>query len=244
MSDIVRMNSLQRRRKNKKRQALIPLLIIAILIVGGFIALVSIMKIQHVDVTGNTYYSDKQILQIVGIDENTTIIQVQLDKQVDLTEYPYVESMEISYTSFTGILIEVVEKDVVGYLPYAASGYVSIDKEGYVIDFVDEITDDILLIEGTVVEQFTLGEVVNLDPKLMQAFFMFSQGNVQYDLEIDRIIVNNGDLNHIVFFIEDIEIEFGSMDQFNEKMQKIQDFLPMIYEQDRRIFDVEHNTLK
>lgn len=243
MSKIVRLKK-TRRRKSKAKSALVALLIVTLLILGAFIALVSIMKIQHVAIEGNTFYSDQQILTIVGIDEQTSVIQVQFDKIMDLSDYPYLNAIEIEYTSLTSIKIMVKEKEIIGYIPYAVSGYVSIDKEGYALEYVEIPDADLMVIEGIKIDQFTLGEIVELEDDVMKAFLMFSRGNQQYGIDINRIVVENEDLNHIVFYIDDITILFGSMNQFNEKMQKIQDVLPIIREQDMHLFDVEHNTLK
>lgn len=237
-------DSRRRRRRGRKRGViLIPLFIL----MGLFATLVSVMgllKIQQIEIVGNTYYSDEQILTICDIDENTSLLKSRLIQHVDVSEYPYIETIDISYNDISGVLIEVSEKSIVGYLAYGDAGYISVDREGVAIDYVTELPDDNVLIRGILVETFVLGEQVNLEADVIQAFIMFKQAREQYELPMSAIDFTDGKLLDIEFMIEDLLVQFGSMDHFNEKMQKISDTLEVIMDSDKRIYDVEHNTLK
>lgn len=231
------------RRGRKKGTLLIPMFIL----VGLFAALISVMsllKIQEIVIVGNTYYSDTQILAICDINENTSLLKSRLIQQVDISEYPYLDKIDISYNDVSGVYIEVTEKNIVGYLSYGDTGYISVDREGYAIDYVTDLPDDNVLIRGIIIESFVLGEQVSIEDDVIQAFIMFKQARQQYELPISSINFIDGKLVEVEFMIGDLLVEFGSMDHFNEKMQKIADTIELIMDSGKRIYDVEHNTLK
>jgi len=245
MSKVVKIDR-NRRRKNKKKNkgSLLILIVIIVSLVLGLLIMISLLKIKTIEIEGNTYYSNQQILVIAGIDETTSILKLRIDGHIDLEPYPYVEEVKINYTGFDSIQIQVKEKEIVGYIPYGTAGYLSIDREGYVIDFASQVPDDAILIKGIIINNFILGEKIAVDDTLTQAFLLFSQAKRQYELDIREINFNEGDLNDVIFYIDDLKVEFGNMDQFNVKMQKIKDAKQYIFSQEKRIFDVEHNTLK
>jgi cell division protein FtsQ len=246
--NMAKVVSIGRRRRNRNRKktkgSLLILIIIVIGLVIGLLALIGLMKIQTVVIEGNTYYSDNQILQIAGIDENTSILKLRLDKAISLEAYPYIESMDISYTGFDSVLVKVQEKEVVGFLPYGDTGFLSIDRDGIVIEYLDDLPEDVILIKGISVNQFILGEKIELDKNIIKTFLQFTRGKNQYELDISEISFTDGEFNAVTFYIGDLLVEFGNMDNFNDKMQKIQDAYAFIMSQDKRIYDVVHNTLK
>jgi hypothetical protein len=178
------------------------------------------------------------------VDETTSILKLRIDNHIDLESYPYIENIDISYTGFDSILIDVMEKEIVGFLPYGDSGFLSIDREGYVIDFTNDLPEVVILIKGVTINKFVLGEKIAVDDAIKQAFLLFSQAKIQYELDIRELAFNEGNLSEIIFYVDDLKIDFGNMNQFNEKMQKIKDAKDYIFNQDKRIYDVVHNTLK
>lgn len=236
MSKVTRID---RRKNNVGKYLLIVVFILAITLV----IITRMMRIDTVEISGNQHYSDAEICDILNIEDKSNVLSIYFNTYVDLETYPYIENIDIKYQGFNKIKVKVIEKNIIGYIPILEK-YLSIDKDGYVVDYTEVVDPNIPIIQGIEVLEFIIGEKINVSEDIINAFLMFYQSQEKYNLKIKHLLFVDNNLDDIRLNIDDVEVLFGNMENFNYKMQHLKDTLPMIQKETNRTYDLENQTLR
>ena len=88
---------------------------------------------------GNTRYTKDEIKEMVAGDKwmKNTVLLTTFHSKVDMSDIPFMNSVEFTFVSYDTICIQVNEKKVVGYVEYEGQK-VYFDKNGIVLECVDE----------------------------------------------------------------------------------------------------------
>lgn len=188
-----------------------------------------VFRVDFFEIEGNRLYSDEEILKILEIGPHSNMAKVFMSANKDLETYPYIEYVEVEYINYNKIKISVFEKQIIGYLLYM-SQYLCVDKDGYIVDYVEpnNLDEQIAIIEGVSSDTLVLGEKINIPEDIIRICYMFNKAEVKYNLDIDTIDFKDNQTQDIKIKIKNTDIEFGNMDFFNEKIQSIMDILPQI----------------
>lgn len=92
------------------------------------------IKINSIEVVGNTYYDDAYVIEKAGISAGDELLGWNMQKSCDdiMAAYPYASDIYISISFFT-VKIEIVEKPTVMYTEYQ-NQYLSIDRTMRVLE--------------------------------------------------------------------------------------------------------------
>ena len=130
----------QKKNRKKKKNRKIRILTGVVLGVGLAGALFfNVFKIHNIQVAGNTRYTKDEIKEMVAGDKwmKNTVLLTTFHSKVDMSDIPFMNSVEFTFVSYDTICIQVNEKKVVGYVEYEGQK-VYFDKNGIVLECVDE----------------------------------------------------------------------------------------------------------
>lgn len=122
--------------KNKK----IRILVGAVLGIGlAGVLFVNVFRIRNIQVAGNTRYTKDEIKEMVADDKwmFNTVLLTTFHSKVDMSDIPFMNSVEFTFVNSNTICVNVNEKKVVGYVEYEGKK-VYFDKNGIVLECVDE----------------------------------------------------------------------------------------------------------
>ncbi|PKM95687.1 MAG: hypothetical protein CVU84_02470 [Firmicutes bacterium HGW-Firmicutes-1] len=192
-----------------------------------------LFRIEHYEIEGNRLYSNDEIMEILKVEPNSNILNVYMNASRNLDEFPYLNSVNVDFKSYNKVKITVQEKQIIGYIFYL-SEYLCIDKDGYIVDYVDSesLDEKIAILEGLFTETLVLGEKINLPKSIIDICLLFHKAELKYGLNIDTINFNGNSTSNISLIVNHVDIEFGNMTFFNEKIQSIKDILPQIPPED------------
>ena len=130
-------------------------------------------------VTGNEYYSDKQIVDFIlgdGYQRNTLYLFLQYKYQKHPV-IPFVDDFEVTIDSIHSIQIRVYEKSIIGYVRYLGRN-VYFDKNGTVVESTNEQMEGIPMIRGLYFDQLV---PTALHPVLIKVTLLWRfQAHVQF----------------------------------------------------------------
>ena len=155
------------RQKKRKRNILILLALIALLVGIGVLLVTQVFTVKKVNVVGNELYTDEQIEEIVLSDEYSwSTLYVYLKYRFFHTQkLPFVDTMEVSLQPAKPheLTVEVYEKGILGYLYISSidqNAY--FDKDGFVVETSQEVIEDVPKIEGLTCDSVVLYEKLPL----------------------------------------------------------------------------------
>lgn len=215
VTHIKERQALKKRGDTKQRHP-IKLIIIVLCLSGIFFLMLQLSKIQTINIDGNKRYTKSEIYEMVDLAKGDNFFEVFFNKGIDTKQYPYIKNMDIQYDNINEVTIRIEEKKIVGYIPYM-NKYLCIDQDGYVIDNTIELFSDVPIFTGIDIDNFTLGERINVDDRIMNTLFSFYQSMDQYQLPVREITFMNNDIKKINLKIGKVDVFFGNIDRFNEK---------------------------
>lgn len=167
------------RRRRRRRRRLMGLLILLTggLLIALVVALValhitgrvaksngtplSFLSVKEITVEGDTRYSREELIEASGIYVGESLLVVNKVQAHDalLRRFPYLERVEISNVSFSGIQILVEEAEPLGAVE-TAEGYVILGSNNHALEIVsaDALDEKLVKIYGVEPERVALGE--------------------------------------------------------------------------------------
>lgn len=132
----VRRNKRSRRKARKKKGLQIVGILLGVVLVGT-LAFFYLFRVTDIKVAGNTRYDSGVIQQYVQNDWMTsnTMLTGWFRNHIDVTDIPFVESLDIEALDNNTIRIYVNEKQIVGYV-IEKTDKLYFDKDGYILEVV------------------------------------------------------------------------------------------------------------
>ena len=130
--------------EKRSRKWLVVLAVIIVLAAG-----ICSVNIRQVTVTGNTHYTEKEIVDMIfqkNMDWNSTYCYLQ-DHVKDHQQIPFVEDYKLVFQNPFHVQVIIHEKTVVGYVSYMSS-FMYFDKDGIVVESTNQKLDGIPCITG------------------------------------------------------------------------------------------------
>lgn len=123
-----------------------------------------IFIVKNIEVTGNYYLSEKDIISLAGISPGQNIFTINLDKiRTNLLENPHIKDIKIRRSLPNSIIIDIDERNVVAAVPYSGV-YLQIDEDGVVIEVSKEYQDSSMpILSGLKVKNFYVGKKLDLE---------------------------------------------------------------------------------
>ncbi len=197
--------------------------IIVIGIVGGFL-LSPVFAAEAVDIIGCRKIPPEEIKRIAGITDSVNIFALN-DGLVrsKLLENRYIEDVTIHKDFFSKIVtIKIEERILSGYVEHSSGSYLYIDEKGRVLEVKSFINDNLPIVAGLQFTEFTLGEPIAATNNasfetLVTLVTLFNK----YSMQTEIIKVDVSDELDIHFFINKVDIQFGSVQDADEKIRTL-----------------------
>ena len=222
----VKMQAMKRRHKKKKINfKWIIIGIITLLLIFSVLLAAGIFRVTKVDVTGNSYYTEEEITDLVmGDYQNSLYLMLQYD-YLGGKEIPFVDSVEVTMVSPSHIKIRVYEKTMIGYVKYMGSN-LYFDKDGTVVESSSEVLEGIPCIKGLRFDTLTLYQPLNVaNEDVFDILLSMTQMMKKYELKPDGITLQK-DGEEIVLTFANVRINLGAGDNMDEKAARIKSLLP------------------
>lgn len=216
------------KRKHTKKKINFKWMIIgvaALLLIFSVLLAVGIFRVDQVEVTGNSYYTEAKIEELVMGEHRNSLYLVFLYDYLDGKEIPFVDSVEVSLVSPSHIKIRVYEKTIIGYVEYMGSN-LYFDKDGTVVESSNEILEGIPCIKGLKFDTLALYQPLNVaNEEVFEMLLSMTQMMKKYELEPDAITLKN-DSTEIVLTFANVRINLGTGNNMDEKAARIKTLLP------------------
>lgn len=220
------MQAMERKHEKKKINfkwiivaALSLVFIFSVLLAAG------IFRVDQVEVTGNSYYTEEEIKELVMGEHNNSLYLVFLYDYLDGKEIPFVDSVEVSFVSPNHIKIRVYEKTMIGYVQYMGSN-LYFDKDGTVVESSGEVLEGVPCIKGLKFDTLTLYQPLNVSNKdIFDILLSITKMMKKYELKPDAITLQK-DGTEIILTFANVRINLGSGKNMDQKAARIQSLLP------------------
>ncbi|WP_122642420.1 cell division protein FtsQ/DivIB [Luxibacter massiliensis] len=229
----------KKKKRKKRRGVLLGFLtfILGIAIIG--FAFVLLFHIQKIEVKGNTYSTQDDIVGWIEEDKyavNSLYVWWKYN-HTDVEQLPLVESSKVTLTAPWAVRVTVKEKEISGYIDYEGE-YLYFDKEGTVLLISQEEIEGAAYIEGMDVDTSSIkpGQVLPVsDKNVFERIVEVSQLLVKYQLSPDRITCTGSELN---LYFGQVEVLLGKTNYENRLAQ-----VPPILDKLKEQFPQEKGTL-
>ena len=108
-------------RKNKINLKWMIVGLLSLVFIFSVLLAAGIFRVDEVEVTGNSYYTEKEITELVMGEHNNSLYLVFLYDYLGGKDIPFVDSVEVSMAAPNHIKIRVYEKTMIGYVQYMGS---------------------------------------------------------------------------------------------------------------------------
>lgn len=196
----------KRKKKGHKIYAFFVLLFgVAILILSVLI----LFYVQKVEVTGNEYNSDQQIIDMVQNDKYSINTLYILSKYAlgYGKELPCLENVKVGLKAPWTLTVSVEEKPIIGFV-ISGDKYAYFDKDGMVVLLSEEFREGLPSIEGIEMKDVKLYQKIkSSDDKIFEEILETSQEVKKYGLSMDRMVCKE---DAIYLYIGTIRVNLGN----------------------------------
>ncbi len=226
-------NTTKKQKKKKKARWLKIWLAILCFILILFLLFASayfFAKLKKITFTGTKLYTEEELKVSVINDQycwNTAYVFLKY-KFLEPEAVPFIASMKVNIKGIDEIQVQVIEKEIVGYVYVPETGQNAyFDKNGVVVEISSRILEKPAKVEGFVFNEVVLEEKLPVDDtSVFQS--LLSLGNIlkKYKITPDAITIKgNGDFT---LQYEMTSILFGDTKHLNEKILTFVQIMPNI----------------
>ena len=213
------------RKKTISKQFFLIVFILLILFIGMISLLCSpIFSVSQVQVSGNVYMSQAEVIRIAGLADKVNIFRLTTSAvQNKLCKDLRIEQATVQRTFPSTIKIQIIERKPIA-LVACEYGFLEVDKNGMVLAVHKTITDmQVPIMTGIVLHDLYIGDTV-VDSACLNV--------LEYLAQLDETSVNQisevhiAALDQIVAYTRNsVQIRLGSTDRLSEKAKATQEFI-------------------
>ncbi|MCR5215039.1 MAG: hypothetical protein K6E10_11545 [Eubacterium sp.] len=186
---------------------LIPIIILVILLGGLLYA--STFTLDNIKINGclmSREDSVKAAIEEEAVMGNTIMLYLK-NRFSPKPEIPFVAKMDVSFEDKHTVVVDIYEKSVAGCIEYMEK-YIYFDKDGIVLETINERHDGVPYIKGLTVKSWQLGQKLPIEnKKKFETILNITQLVEKYDLSISGIeFTADGE---VVLWHKNVEIELG-----------------------------------
>lgn len=228
------------KRQKKGRGFLVAAVLVLGLLLAGTLA-VTLFQIREVEVTGNSFYSEQEIVDRVITDKYTSNSLYLYIKYhyLDPEEIPFIDKIEVSLSAPGKVKLRVYEKSIVGYVTYMGSNFY-FDQDGVVVESSSEVKEGVPCISGLKFDALALYKKLAVeDDSVFDQILTITQLVKKYELEPDNIEFEE-DLSLVLHF-DQVRVALGNNGALEEKIGRLHDLYPDL-EGRSGVFHMENYT--
>ena len=211
-------------RRREYRVKLSRWILAAAVLAAAAVLLLSVFgffRIRQVTVIGNEYYTKEEIADFVvedGYKRNSLYLYFKYH-YMEQPRIPFIDTLEVSIDSPSGVTIRVYEKSIVAYVHYLGKN-VYFDKDGVVVEISEEQMDNVPLISGLSFSELTLYQTLKVeDESVFGTILDVTQLLSKYDLKPDEVRFGNG--GELFFQMGGVRVALGEGDHLDEKVARL-----------------------
>jgi len=197
-------------RHKKKGHKLYAFVVLVLGIAIILLSFIIFFHIQSVEIDGNEYCSDRQILELIQTDKysvNSLYVCVRYLLGYG-KELPCFEEMKVGMGPPWVLKVKVEEKPIVGFLNTDGQEYAYFDKEGLIVKKDAVYIEGVPYVEGVSVGELKLYEPIESEnPKIFAEILEASQELSRYDLAAEKIVCSGG---RIYVYVGKVCISLGN----------------------------------
>lgn len=179
-----------------------------------------VFHIDTVTVEGTEYYSEAEIKKLVfqrKLSDNEVMLWLY-DKTVGLGTLPFVETIEVEYHGPRKVTIRVYDKTISGCIKYMGQ-YVYFDKDGIVLQTLQEKKDGIPVVTGIDFGTFVVGEAFQVEEQeVFDSIMNLSQLIAHYGIPAKQIHVKD---NELILYSGDLKIYLGKKKMYDDELSNL-----------------------
>jgi cell division protein FtsQ len=214
-----------------RKSILIIVCIVLAIVFAGVLAVKLISDkytVTNVYVTGNTHYTNEEIMQMVmdgKLGHNSLYLSLKY-RNKSIENIPFIQKMNVEILSPDTIRINVYEKAVAGYIQYLGR-YMYFDRDGIVVESSLEPSDTVPLVLGLSFDHVIIHEKLPVAKEEVFAEILdITKLLSKYDLHAEKIFFDS-DYNVYLYF-DTVEVSLGTQDFIDEKIIQLQYILPSL----------------
>lgn len=199
-------------KKIKKKKKALRLYAFLVIVLGIAIIALSVFllfRVRKIEIKGNEYTSDKEILQMVQNDPYSVNSLYILGKYMigQGEKLPCLENVHISLKAPWIVKVTVEEKQIVGYVKDKKE-YVYFDKEGLIVKKSNDKREDAVLVEGIKADSFELYESLKKGKSsIFEEILETTKELKKYDMDIKKIVCKD---DRIYIYVKNVCISLGN----------------------------------
>lgn len=139
-------------------------LLFIICIFTAFFLSSNFFQIKYLDVNGNNNVTREEIIKLSSIYYGGNIFRInKRNSMKSIFQNPYVKMIKINRVLPDKVVIDIIERDIMAYVPYVGS-YLNIDEEGMILEINPAIKHiDLPVVKGLNFETFKVGEFLKVE---------------------------------------------------------------------------------
>ncbi len=202
-------------------------MIATLFIVLGVILLIinlPFFKIDEVLIYGNKRVSSEEILKEINFEKNKTnyfLLNKNKAKE-NLFLNSYIKEVNFDYVFPSKMIIDIVEREQIAYVPYSQNNYLYISRIGIVLQTSNKLLEPMPIIKGVNFSEFTLGEtlIINGEEVLKDTVDIINTMK-KYDIETKNLIIDISNSNVIKIKYNNFLIIFGEATEIDKKVRTL-----------------------
>ncbi|MCR4758455.1 MAG: FtsQ-type POTRA domain-containing protein [Butyrivibrio sp.] len=207
---------------------IIMAIVITVFIVGvlGIIYIRDNYTITNVYVSGNTHYTNEEIINMVMTDKlcNNSIYLSLKYRNKSIEGVPFIEKMSVEIVSPDTVRINVYEKAVAGYISYLGR-YMYFDRDGIVVESSLEAASNVPEVLGLSFNYVIIHEKLPVEKQeVFEEILDITQLLSKYNLHANKIFFDSE--YNVYLYFDGIEVSIGTKDYIDEKIIQLQYILP------------------
>ena len=183
-------------------------------------------RVTSVQVEGNSFYTDDEIKNMVTnvpLAKNS-ILAGFINTEKSTKDAAMIDSIKISRINRNTLLLQVEEKQIIGYIEYQGQ-CLNFDRQGIIQIITDEPMENVPKIEGIDVKEAVQGERLSgISRTKLNTILSVGKMLKKMENKPDRLEFN--DLNQLVMYYGDIEVRLGDDENMDEKINRLVGILP------------------
>lgn len=183
-------------------------------------------RVTSVQVEGNSFYTDDEIKNMVTnvpLAKNS-ILAGFINTEKSTKDAAMIDSIKISRINRNTLLLQVEEKQIIGYIEYQGQ-CLNFDRQGIIQIITDEPMENVPKIEGIDVKEAVQGERLSgISRTKLNTILSVGKMLEKMENKPDRLEFN--DLNQLVMYYGDIEVRLGDDENMDENINRLVGILP------------------
>ena len=213
------------RKKTISKQFFLLVFILLILFIGMISLLCSpIFSVNQVQVSGNVYMSQAEVIRIAGLSDKVNIFRLTTSAvQNKLCKDLRIEQATVQRSFPSTIKIQIIERKPIASVA-CEYGFLEVDKKGMVLAVHKTITDmQVPIMTGIVLKDLYIGDTV-VDSACLNVLEYLAQLDETSVNQISEVHIASPD-QIVAYTRNSVQIRLGSTDRLSEKAKATQEFI-------------------